>query len=79
MSDSKRLEEKLDKMDDRLDSIDKTLAVNTVLLDEHIKRTNILEKEFKPVKNHVVFVNNLAKAVAALGSAAVVLHELGIF
>lgn len=66
MSDFKRLEEKVDKLDTRLDSIDATLIKNTILLDEHIKRTNILEEELRPVKQHVTVVSFVSKALLAI-------------
>jgi hypothetical protein len=36
---------KLDKCDERLDKVDITLAKQQVILDEHVKRTNLLEEK----------------------------------
>jgi len=44
MSDNKYIADKLDKLDERLDSIDITLAKQNVSLEHHIKRTEINEK-----------------------------------
>lgn len=44
-----KFESTLDRFEDKLISIDKTLTVNTNLLADHIKRTNILEEELKPI------------------------------
>ena len=66
-----RIEEKLDRIDERLDSLDKNMAVNNTLLEYHIKRTDMLEEEVKPLKGHVlkaqgvlVFIGVLASIVA---------------
>jgi len=60
----KYIQGKVDKIDERIDSIDKTLAVNTQLLDIHIKRTDLLEKEVSRVKGHVDFVSTLGRVIA---------------
>jgi hypothetical protein len=38
-----RIDGKLDKLDDRLDEQGKTLAKQQVVLEEHVKRSNLLE------------------------------------
>lgn len=70
---------KLDKLDERLDSQAETLIRNTVTLEDHVKRTNILEADMKPVKAHVNTVNLIAKI--ALGALALLqsLKSLGLF
>ena len=45
-----KIEEKLDRIDRRIDSIDKHLAVYNTQLKFHIKRTDMLEQEIKPLK-----------------------------
>lgn len=47
------LEQSVLETERRLASIDKTLAVNTQHLAEHMRRTEILEKELAPVTRHV--------------------------
>ena len=46
-NDNDRLENKIDKVQETLASIDKTLAVNTESLVTHIKRTNLLESRLE--------------------------------
>ena len=41
---------KLDKFDDRLDRIEKSQGLMNKDLKYHIKRTNLLEDEFKPIR-----------------------------
>jgi len=79
MSDDQRIYDKLDKMDQRLDNVDQTLVKNTVLLDEHIRRTNILEEDFKPIKKHVALMNALAKIGSVGLGALLAAKQLGLF
>lgn len=66
MDDSK-LEAKLDKMTDHLSAIDVTLAKQAVSLDVHIRRTELLEAELKPIKKHVDMVNGGIKLLSVIG------------
>ena len=59
-----RILDKLDKLDDKVNEIDKTLARNTDSLELHMKRTDLLEKHLekqderiKPLIQHVDRVN----------------------
>lgn len=56
-----RIEIKLEKIDERLDTIDKHLAVYNQQLKEHIRRTELLETDIIPVKNHVIAVSSISK------------------
>lgn len=38
-------------IDHRLDSVDKTLDRNTVSLEEHMKRTDLLEAQLAPIRS----------------------------
>lgn len=67
MSDKAILEE-IKKLDSRLDSIDITLAKQHVSLDEHIRRTELLENKVDPIEKHVVFVNAAFKILSAVGA-----------
>lgn len=60
--------EKLDKIDERVDRIDVTMAKQEVVLEEHVRRTNILEDELKPIKKHVNMVNAVVKILVVVGS-----------
>lgn len=72
---------KLDKLDSRIDNVDITLAKQSILLDEHIKRTGIAEEnigmlraDLKPVEAHVSMVQGAIKLIAfgavIIGAAA---------
>jgi len=58
-----RIEQMLDRIEQRLDSIDVTLAKQHVSLQEHIRRTNIIEDALKPVILHVNYMHGLAKTI----------------
>ena len=65
-----KLDEKLDKVEERLGSIDVTLAKNTQSLDEHIRRTELAEEaiglikeELKPIQKHVTQVHTILQAI----------------
>jgi hypothetical protein len=75
-----KLDEKLDKVEERLGSIDITLAKNTQSLDEHIRRTELAEEaigfikdELKPIQKHVTQVHTILQAI---GFIAVVVSIL---
>lgn len=42
-----RMDGKLDKLDDRLDGVDKTLIEQKGILDEHVRRTDLLEQKLE--------------------------------
>lgn len=63
-----RVEEKVDKLDDRLDDIDQHLAVYNEQLKVHIKRTDQIERELRPVVKHVEQVKGITKFLAALAT-----------
>jgi len=83
-----RFETKLDKLDERLDSMDKVMERNTASLELHMKRSDANEaaieevkKAMSPVITHVNRVTWMFKGIAwfvgVVGSIIVVLHELG--
>lgn len=75
MSEDKRLERieaKIDDLNDHLGSIDVTLGQQHISLKEHIRRTSILEDEFKPIKKHVNMVEGGFKLLGILASVAAV-------
>lgn len=71
-----KIESKLDKMDSRIDSIDITSAKQSVILEEHTKRSlanekavEILAKKLTPIEKHVIIVNFCVKcALVLIGS-----------
>jgi len=69
-----RLEEKIDIVVEKIANIDVTLAKQSVLLDEHIRRTNLLEDTLEPIKNHVNKVDFILKLIGASGIVGGALH-----
>jgi hypothetical protein len=57
------------EVDLRLSAIEKDLSY-------HIKRTDILEKEVKPIKQHVVGINYIVSSLLLLGSIAAGLSKI---
>ena len=74
-----RIEVRQDRAEAKLDANNETLIRNTVTLEDHVKRTNLLEQELKPIKSHVTFVNWTAKGLIALIGAVSGLKHLGFF
>ena len=54
MREIENINQKLDKIDQRIDSIDKHLAVYNAELKFHVKRTDMLEEEIKPIKSSLI-------------------------
>ena len=63
-----KIEEKLDKIDRRIDNIDKHLAVYNTQLKFHIKRTDMLEEEIKPLKAGVIKAQGAMMFVGVLAT-----------
>lgn len=65
-----RIEARMDDISDHLGSIDVTLAKQSVLLEEHIKRSNMLEEIVMPIKSHVDVIKVIMKVMIlpAVGS-----------
>lgn len=61
------LSDKLDRLDDRLDIMSNTSVRQAASLDEHMRRTELIEHELKPIKSHVAMVGAIAKIVSILG------------
>lgn len=75
MSEDKRLERievKLDDVSDHIAAIDVTMGQQHISLKEHIRRTNMLEQEMKPLRKHVIMVEGFFKILGILASVAVI-------
>jgi len=70
--------DKLDKIADDITAIKVTLAVNTASLEEHVKRTNLLEDSLKPIHGHITRVEGAVKLVVALSAIAAFLKTMGL-
>lgn len=58
-----RIEDKIDKIGDRMSSIDTTLASQHISLQDHIRRTELLENAVEPIKKHVAMVHGALKLI----------------
>ncbi len=65
-----RLEEKIDQVLDAQSTMSATLAAQHVSLGEHIRRSTLLEEEFKPIKTHVAMWGGAGKLLVTLGTLA---------
>jgi chromosome segregation ATPase len=70
-----KIDVKLDKVDERLGSIDGTLIKQEASLEHHIYRTELNEKqleilreEMKPLSKHVSFVNAVFRMVGIVAT-----------
>lgn len=69
---SKAVRKDIDHIKRTLFSMDKTLALQQQSLDQHIKRTDLLEQKLEPVEKHVDQVQGIMKFLgwlAVLGTA----------
>jgi uncharacterized membrane protein YukC len=71
---TERILDKLDRIQDKIADIDKTLVKNTESLEEHIRRTNLLEtqltkqdEKLAPVYTHVDRVNFIVSVFKWVG------------
>lgn len=70
------IDEKLDKVIDKLSSIEVVQAQQHVTLQEHTRRSTLLEDEVKPIKRHVAMVEGAMKLVAACSMLAVIFEYI---
>lgn len=71
-----RLEGKIDKILDRLGSIDTTLAVNTESLAEHMRRTEALEKVITPLERGYTMAVGIIKFFGFLAVLAGIIEGI---
>lgn len=65
-----RMEDKIDKVIEKISSIDKTLVKQSVILDEHVKRSTQLENRMDPVETHVKMINGVIKFILLVSAIA---------
>lgn len=77
MSNNDDIYKKLDKLDNRLDNVDKTLAAQHESLKHHIYRTKLAEKRLEHIENNLepikAHVNRMDGALKFLGVLSLVL------
>ena len=73
----KELDKKVDQHTEILARMDKTLAIQALQLETHMKRTQVAEdnlallrEEFKPIQAHVEFINKLSNLIALTAGVA---------
>lgn len=82
-----RMENKIDKLDPRLDSMDVTLAKQSVILEDHTRRSlaneeavellkKKLEADVKPLQNHVAAMTGVLKSIGVLASIASIVYTI---
>lgn len=71
-----RVEKKLDFIVTDVNSMKITLAAQHISLEDHIKRTNLLEEELKPIKKHVYHVEGALKLLGAMSLFAGIIETL---
>ena len=62
----------LSKIDDRLSKIDSTLAAQHESLRDHIRRTELLEEQVKPIHEHVHELKGVIKFFKFVGILAAI-------
>jgi hypothetical protein len=72
-----KLEDKLDTVSEQLNSIDKTLTANTIILEEHQRRSlanekavELLQKQVLPIAKHVHVMSVFGKIALAILSSS---------
>lgn len=76
-----KLDQKLDRQDMRLDSIEKVQVKQEANIGEHMRRTGLLEenvelfrREFKPVQRHVLYVEGTLKFLGGIATLVLVIE-----
>lgn len=67
---------KLGRIETRLNSIDTTLASQHEILKEHIRRTELLEADVKPIQRHVSMVEGAIKFIGLLALLAGIIEGI---
>ncbi len=73
-----KIETKIDTISSKMHSIDITLERNTASLEEHVRRTNILETKVEHVDSHVKMMNGALKLIGILALVAGLLKTLNL-
>lgn len=77
-----RLENQLDEIQRLVADIDKTLVLNTAMLEQHMKHTATLEAELEPIKDQVRLTRTLLLMIVAgiglLGTITGIFSDLKI-
>jgi len=80
MTDLEKIEHRLERIDEKMENIEKHLAVYNAQLRFHIKRTDMLETEVKPLKIHLHRVHGVLTFIGVLATivtVAVTIYNFG--
>lgn len=64
------MENKIDYIVEQIGGINKTLEFQSKQLEEHIRRTEMLENRLVPIEDHVKFIRGLVKVTSYLATLA---------
>ncbi len=70
------VDQKLDKIVDTLGQQAVTLERLTVTVEDHVRRTNILEADIVPIKKHVNMVQGAFKFIGLMATMAAIAEVL---
>ncbi len=76
---SKRLIKAVDQIERTLASMDKTLALNTQSLIQHMKRSDLLEQKIEPIERHVEQVRGAGKLLGILALLSTIVSIYLVF
>lgn len=65
-----KIEKKLDHIVEEIGTVKVTLASQHEVLAEHVRRTNLLEEEIRPIKKHVHMIEGAIKFIGLVGMIA---------
>lgn len=67
---------KLDKMEDTMVKQEVNLGKLSVSVEEHVKRSNMLEDAIRPIQKHVSMVEGAIKLITLLGVLVAIIEAL---
>ena len=71
-----RIEDKVDKLSDKISSIDVTLAAQHEVLKEHTRRSTALEAIVEPIQKRDLMILGAAKVLAVIAAVVTTIIEL---
>jgi hypothetical protein len=76
MENNEHIIHRLDKIDIKLNNIDKTLIKQFLTLEEHIKRTNALEEKINPIERFYIKIVGVVGFLTIVGVIATIVDVL---
>lgn len=69
-------DDKLDKILENISRIDVTLARQNVTLEEHVRRTELLEDQVRPIGHKIAMFEGALKLLGVLGILAAIVEGI---